>query len=54
MKKLLAFVSLLCLLAGCIPAFGETIPSLKEHYADQFDFAPPRHGLPFPVRISAV
>ena len=38
MKKLLAFVSLLCLLAGCIPALGETIPSLKEHYADRFDF----------------
>ncbi len=38
MKKLLAFVILLCLFAGCIPALGETVPSLKEHYADRFDF----------------
>ena len=38
MKKLLAFVCLLCLLAGCIPARGEKLPSLKELYAGRFDF----------------
>ena len=38
MKKLFAFVILLCLLAGCVPAVGETVPSLKECYSGRFDF----------------
>ena len=37
LKKSLALGILLCLLAGCFPAFGET-PSLKEIYAGRFDF----------------
>jgi endo-1,4-beta-xylanase len=50
MKKLLALGILLCLLAGCLPALGET-PSLKEVYAGRFDFgaAAPRAAFDSPA-----
>lgn len=50
MKKLLALGILLCLLAGCLPALGET-PSLKEIYAGRFDFgaAAPRAAFSNPL-----
>ena len=50
MKKLLILGILLCLLAGCFPALGET-PSLKDIYSGRFDFgaAAPRAAFSDPA-----
>jgi endo-1,4-beta-xylanase len=55
MKKLLSLLLLLCLAAACFPALGEEqIPSLKEIYAEKFDFgaAAPQSAFAKPELLS--